>query len=42
MPTGNTAIRDAGYTIHRIAGASAGAIVGALIAADMSAEDRCA
>lgn len=31
-----TAIRDAGYAVHRIAGASAGAIVGALIAADMS------
>ena len=28
-------LADAGYTIHRVAGTSAGAIVGALIAADM-------
>jgi len=34
-----TAIRDAGYTIHRVGGASAGAIVGALIAAGMSSDE---
>jgi NTE family protein len=32
-------LSDAGYAIHRIAGTSAGAIVGALVAAGMPAED---
>ena len=31
-----TALSEAGYDFHRIAGTSAGAIVGALIAAGMS------
>lgn len=31
-----TALEEAGYSFHRIAGTSAGAIVGALIAAGMS------
>ena len=34
-----SALSDAGYTFHRIAGTSAGAIVGALIAAGMGPED---
>jgi NTE family protein len=34
-----TSLTEAGYTFHRIAGTSAGAIVGALIAAEMPAED---
>src|SRR4029078_9982 len=34
-----SALTDAGYTFHRIAGTSAGAIVGALIAAGMGQED---
>jgi NTE family protein len=33
-----TALTDAGYTFHRIAGTSAGAIVGALVAAGISPE----
>lgn len=33
-----SALSDAGYTFHRIAGTSAGAIVGALIAADIEPE----
>ena len=33
-----SALQQAGYTFHRIAGTSAGAIVGALIAADISPE----
>jgi len=34
-----SALTDAGYTFHRIAGTSAGAIVGSLIAAGMGPED---
>jgi len=33
------ALTDAGYTFHRVAGTSAGAIVGALIAADLGAPE---
>jgi NTE family protein len=32
-------LKEAGYDVHRIAGTSAGAIVGALIAADMSVDE---
>jgi NTE family protein len=34
-----SALREAGYTVNRVAGTSAGAIVGSLIAADMPASD---